>query len=164
MSPRHSPCTKYVMSSSMQGSSVLSISARFLEDHRRLEGLVSEIVETVASGDRQRIAALWDVFDAGLNAHLDAEEKYMIPLLMRDSERDGRALLEEHKLLRARLAQLDTAVDLHLVRLSAVKEFIDELQAHAAHEEALLYSLSDRMLDEPKRVSILELLGKAAVL
>jgi hemerythrin superfamily protein len=143
----------------MSVASAVSIRDRFTADHRRLENMIQHVIDVVASDDREEISELWDVFDAGLSAHLAAEEKHMFPLLMRRSERDAKALLEEHKLIRERLAQLDAAVDLHVLRLETVREFIDELQAHAAHEDALLYQLGDEVLPEAKRSSILELLS-----
>jgi iron-sulfur cluster repair protein YtfE (RIC family) len=131
----------------------------FASEHCRLEHTVERVIQVLAGGDREAIAQLWNTFDSELTKHLETEEEHLFPLLMRRSERDAKALLEEHKLIRLRLAQLDTAVDLHTVRLGAVREFIDELQAHAAHEDALLYQLSDEFLSEPTRVSILESLS-----
>jgi hemerythrin superfamily protein len=143
----------------MSVASGVSIRDRFTADHRRLESMIQHVIDVVTSDDRKEISELWDVFDAGLTAHLAAEEKHMFPVLMRRSERDAKALLEEHKLIRERLAQLDAAVDLHVLRLESVREFIDELQAHAAHEDALLYQLGDEVLPETKRSSVLELLS-----
>jgi iron-sulfur cluster repair protein YtfE (RIC family) len=135
-----------------------SIRQHFLEDHRRLEALMERVEKACADGDRQEIAKLWDDFDAGLVAHLEAEETFLFPALRQFSERDARALTEEHKHIRERLAELDAAVDLHIVRLTTVKEFIDELQAHAAHEDALLYARSDDVFSPDMHASVIKTL------
>jgi hemerythrin-like domain-containing protein len=140
----------------------LSIRQHFLDDHRRLEGLMDRVLQACAGGDRQRLAILWDEFDAGLVAHLQAEETLMIPALRQFSERDARALVEEHKHIRERLAELDAAVDLQIVQLSTVKAFIDALQAHAAHEDALLYARSDEVFSTDMHASVIETLHNLA--
>jgi iron-sulfur cluster repair protein YtfE (RIC family) len=127
----------------LQPSPCPSVRKTFLEDHRRLEALMNHVLEASAGDDREELAGLWDQFDAQLLAHMEAEEAHLIPVLQLTSERDARALTQEHKLIRERLAELGVAVDLHAVRLTMVKQFIDELQAHAAHEDALLYARSD---------------------
>ena len=131
-----------------------SISEHFLADHRRLDALMDQVLEAFADNDRELVAKLWSAFDAGLLAHLDAEEKYMIPVILRASERDARILIQEHKHIRTQLAELGIGIDLHVVRLEVVRTFIDELHAHATHEDALLYQRADAALDETERQSL----------
>ena len=48
---------------------------------------------------------------------MEAEERYLLPALLRRDERAGRAILAEHKHFRDRLTELGVEVDLHTVRL-----------------------------------------------
>jgi hemerythrin-like domain-containing protein len=127
----------------------------FLADHRKLEDLLRQVLLAFEDDDRERVAAVWTLFDAQLLAHLDAEERHLFPALLRADERDGRALLEEHKHIRRRLMELGAEVDLHTVRLTEARGFIDELKAHAAHEDAILYAWADEHVDAGKRASAL---------
>jgi hypothetical protein len=131
---------------------------RFLADHRRLEAMIIPLIEAMGADDRDEMRRLWRMLEGGLNAHFEAEEKYAIPLLMALRPRDGQALIAEHKHLRRRLAELGTDVDLGTIRLESVRGFVDELQAHARHEDALLYKWCDDHLEGPDRTLLLKAL------
>jgi hypothetical protein len=70
-------------------------------------------------------------------------------------------VLAEHEEIRARLLELGTGVDLHIVKLDAARAFVDELRAHAEHEEKVLYHWADEHLDEAERASFLTALADA---
>jgi hemerythrin-like domain-containing protein len=127
---------------------------RLLADHQRLEEIFTRLLAAFEADDREQVAISWTEFDAGLLAHLEAEEKFLIPALFRASERDARAILEEHRHIRARLVVLGAGVDLHIVRLDEASAFIDELRAHAHHEDALMYPWADQRLDVSERQSL----------
>lgn len=128
-----------------------SIRARFGRDHQEIEELLRELLLAFEADDRARVGMLWSLFDAQLLAHLDAEEKHLIPRLLRTNERAARSLLEEHRHIRSRLTELGTQVDLHLIRLPAARGFIDELRAHARHEDQVLYEWADAEVPEPEK-------------
>jgi hemerythrin-like domain-containing protein len=127
------------------------IRERFLADHREIEALLEKVLATCEDGDREDVAAVWTEFDARLLAHMDAEERYLVPLLKQQNPQAARAILEEHKHFRARLTELCTEVDLHTIRLREARSFIGELRAHSAHEDKTLYSLADQALQPPAR-------------
>lgn len=131
---------------------------RFLSDHREIEKLLERVLACCEDGDREDISAVWTEFDARLLAHMDAEERFLLPLLLRKNERAARAIREEHKHFRSRLAQLATEVDLHTIRLHEARAFIGELRAHSAHEDKVLYSLAEAELAPAERESVLHAL------
>jgi len=135
------------------------VSEKFRLGHRELEGLFQRILDAFEANDREAVAALWTQFDDQLNAHLNAEERFFIPSLMTTNERAARAILQEHRLFRSRLLEFAAQVDLHVIRLEAARTFIDELRAHAAHEDRVLYGWADQHLPEDKRVSALSALA-----
>lgn len=87
----------------------------------------------------------------------------MIPALLQVNEREARAISAEHRHIRARLTELGAGVDLHIVRLKTVRAFIDELRAHANHEDKMLYQWADEHLGESDRAILLRALVDAVV-
>ena len=138
------------------------VSDRFRLDHRQLEEVFQRLLDAFEADDREQVAALWTAFDAQLQAHMDAEERFFIPSLIVSNERAARAILQEHRLFRSRLMELAAQVDLHVIRLETARAFVDELRAHAAHEDKALYGWADQHLAEEKRISALSTLAGAA--
>jgi hemerythrin-like domain-containing protein len=130
------------------------ISDRFLSDHRRLEVVFEQVLAAVAADDQESLGLAWNDFETGLLAHLDAEEKYMVPAILESSPRDAQAIVSEHRQVRSRLADLGAAVDLHTLRLETARGFIAELRAHAKREDALLYRRADESLHQADRTSL----------
>jgi hemerythrin-like domain-containing protein len=126
-----------------------------LADHRRLEQEVAELLAACEANDQPRMQALWTEFEAGLTAHLEAEESHLVPLLLQSQGRAGRAIIEEHKHIRRRLQELGTALDLHQLRLESFRRFLDELRAHAKTEDRLMYNWADEQLSESAKRSLL---------
>lgn len=124
-------------------------------DHERLEGLFHEILSAAEKDDRERVAALWTRFDRELVKHMETEERFLISHLLRGNQRAARVILEEHRLIRSRLVELGTSVGLRGIRRDTARDFIDELRAHAKHEERVLYSWADEHVPEEDKRSIL---------
>jgi hypothetical protein len=105
-------------------------------DHRALESLLAQVLEAL-EGRTPEAPALWMRFDDALHAHFDQEERSLVADLVVASPREARVLLEEHRYLRGRLAQLRAT--LPAVPVDAARTFLDELHAHGANEERILY-------------------------
>lgn len=108
-------------------------------DHERLEELAESIIRTIVEGDREDVSSAVSALQASVGAHLDGEERELIP---RYAEHDaaGAALLsKDHAAIRNALAELDVATDLHLVRADSMRAFLASLRAHAARENLGLY-------------------------
>ncbi len=116
---------------------------QFLVDHRRLEDLASRFLAAVEAGDHAALIERWDELDAGVSAHLEVEDTVLVPILLRVSERDARAIVQEHRHLRTRLIELRKAVDQHAIRSDVARAFGDELRAHCGHEDNVLYRFAD---------------------
>jgi len=92
------------------------------------------------------VSELWTAFEDRITRHLEAEERFMIPQLFSSHPRDARAILEEHRHIRTRLTELGCRVDLHTARFETARGFIDDLRAHARHEDDVLYRWADEHL------------------
>jgi hemerythrin-like domain-containing protein len=92
------------------------------------------------------VAELWTQLNRNLLAHMEAEERFVLPVFANVDADEARALLREHGLLREQLLELGIAVDLHYVRYARSRDFADLLARHAAREESLLYRWADERL------------------
>jgi hemerythrin superfamily protein len=126
-----------------------------LADHERLEKLFQEVVSACEGDDRDEVAAMWTRFDRELLAHMEVEERFLIPWLLRANQRAAQSIMQEHRLIRSRLVELGACVDLHTIRLTTARAFIDELRAHAKHEDRVLYSWADEHVPAEDRRSVL---------
>jgi hemerythrin len=131
-----------------------SVHDQFLTDHRRIEDLLTATLEAFEANDREEIQRLWTAFESSLRAHLEAEEKFMIPQLQRSQQQDALAILADHERIRAQVAELGAGIDLHVVRLETARAFVDDLRAHSRREERL-YAWADEHLAEQDRSSLL---------
>lgn len=105
-------------------------------DHLALEALFAQVLEALEAGTPD-VSALWVRFDDALVAHFEHEEKSLLADLLAVRPREARVVLEEHRYLRNRLAQLRAA--LPALPVDSARTFLDELRAHGAHEERELY-------------------------
>jgi hypothetical protein len=85
---------------------------------------------------------------------MELEERDLFPAFTTVNAPEAAALLHEHDRIRQRLLDLGIGVDLHLTRDYQVEEFIRDLRAHAAREDALLYQWAQRELHPTVRSSL----------
>jgi hypothetical protein len=128
-----------------------NIRDRFLADHESLEAHLDRVVAALTANDGTEASRLWTEFKTSLLAHLEAEEAHLIPQLLGRIARDAWSLIQEHRHIRARLAELAGELGSQRARLDSVRNFKDELRAHALSEDRLLYSWAGAHLDEPSQ-------------
>jgi hemerythrin superfamily protein len=141
-------------------SDSLVLRDHLLADHRLVEQALEQLVAAFEADDRERMRELWTTFEAQLLAHLETEERFVMPGFLAKNARGARAIAEEHKHIRRRMTEIGTAVELHVVRLETLRAFIEELRAHARTEENLLYQWVDENMSEPEKTSILHELAR----
>lgn len=120
-----------------------------------LTGSLSEVLDLLAAGHdqierlctellalpRSRAAeprALWLPLAAVLTAHLDEEDMRLVPALFAFAGREARALILEHRHLRARIDELDQALGSGALDTPSLRLFAEEVLAHHRREQALL--------------------------
>ncbi len=114
--------------------------------HKYLRTLLGRLLAAMEANAGDEVRRLWNELDHGLLAHMEAEERFVLPVFMHVDAEEARALLREHGLLREQLLELGVRVDLHCVRYDASREFAELLDRHAGREENLLYRwASDRL-------------------
>ncbi len=133
----------------------------FVADHLRLETLLEEILSAMDSQEGRGLSVLWAGFARTLLAHMDIEERCLIPQLDEHAGRVARALHEEHRYIRARTAGLAEAIEALTARVDEIHAFADELRAHASHEDRMLYAWADRNLSPAAHRALLAQLDEA---
>lgn len=131
----------------MSSASLVSPLTLYLtRSHAELRRLADELLAAMAADARDQVTRLWADFDHGLLAHMEAEERFVLPIFAHVDADEAKALLREHGLLREELLELGVAVDLHLLRYDRSRELAALLEAHATREERLLYRWADEHL------------------
>ena len=117
-----------------------------IESHEHLNTLFSQLLDALAA-NAPDARELWTKLDHELLAHMEAEERFVLPAFARIDREEALALLREHGRIREQLLELGVAVDLHCIRLEQSRAFIETLRAHAGREDNLLYRWADTRLD-----------------
>ncbi len=107
-------------------------------DAEALEATFEAFLATLSSGNADLVPSLWTAFEALFLAHVAHEESTVIPELAAIRVREAHAILHEHRHLRSRLKEIGDSVARGAVRPESARSFLDELRAHARHEEAIL--------------------------
>jgi hypothetical protein len=108
-----------------------------IASHVAIENLFRDVLAAIESGEAERVVPLWKEFERTISAHLEYEERNMLVDLLVARPREGRVILEEHRHLRARLAELRDA--LPNIPIASARTFLNEFRAHESHEERVLY-------------------------
>jgi hemerythrin superfamily protein len=133
------------------------------DDHLRLDALFEELQSRVHAGDAAAAQETWAAFEQGLLAHLEAEERFMLPVFEREDPDEAVVIRNEHDKIRALLADIGVGLEIHTAREARVDDFVSFLRAHAKREEDKLYQWAEGDLPEEQSRSVLDRI-RAAVL
>jgi hemerythrin-like domain-containing protein len=122
-----------------------SLYAYMTASHRALSGQFEQLLAAMEA-NAPDATALWNALDRELRAHMDSEERFILPAFAHVDPAEARALLAEHARFRELLLELGVAVDLHCIRAELSRAFIDLLRDHAAREDELLYRWAETRL------------------
>lgn len=71
--------------------------------HACLRDQLAQLLAAMEANSREDVARLWTELDHGLLAHMEAEERFVLPVFAHVDAREAHALLREHGLLREQL-------------------------------------------------------------
>lgn len=111
-----------------------------------------ELTDSVEGADPPALKADWERFERTLRAHLELEEREIVPAVERVDPKAAARVREDHAEIRASLDELGVEVELHTLRKETVDRFLTRLRDHAAREDATLYRIADEVL-APSAVS-----------
>ena len=119
-----------------------SVGTKLRQDHQQLAVLLECLSQAAEASDREGLATTWAELEPRLIGHMDAEERYLLPLVEADHPAEVKQTLLDHAQIRDRRAELGLAIELHAVRCGDIRALIDLLQAHSKHEDEELYVLA----------------------
>jgi len=117
-----------------------------VHDHNALREIYARLLAAMMANAADDTRALWQELDRAVRSHMEAEERFVLPLFAHANHAEALALLRDHGQIRELLFELGIAVDLHLLRYDRAQELSSLLLVHAAREEKLLYLWADEGL------------------
>ena len=132
-----------------------------LHDHERLEVLLAKVTRGIDDDDQQAALDAWRPLEAGLLAHLGAEEKHLFTELEKTDRVEAAHLHSDHAAIRQQIVDLGMCLELHTARKLAFDQFAALLERHAAREEALLYRWAERQVPRHVGAALREQLSSA---
>lgn len=118
------------------------ITDKLTKDHEELDALLLCLVQDAAAPVPGALQSTWTKVETKLIRHMEAEERFLLPLLEADDANEVTRIRQEHMRIRDLLSELGLAVELHTVRESNIMELVELLKAHAQHENGALYRLA----------------------
>lgn len=148
MSNHHAAGARAALGSDMHTNTATreaSLYTYMIRSHRCLEDLFGQVLDAMGV-EAPDLYSLWTTLDRELRAHMEAEERFVLPAFARVDRDEAIAIVRDHGFFREQLLELGVAVDLHAIRFERSRDFIDRLRFHAAREERLLYRWADQHL------------------
>lgn len=118
-----------------------------LRVHRALESQYAGLLAALEINSPEA-RQLWTAIEERLLAHMEAEERYVLPAFARIDREGAIALLRDHGRIREALLELGVGIDLHVARLEPWHAFIDLLREHTSREGELLYTWAETYLEK----------------
>ncbi|MCU0686962.1 MAG: hemerythrin domain-containing protein [Polyangiaceae bacterium] len=118
-------------------------------EHAMLGRLCDDLVNRAESDDWRTCDAVWNELGRALEAHLSLEEATFLPVYGAEGPEQAYLvdqLRGEHHDIRLAVERLGAAIQVHALRASDAREFVETLRRHAALEDATLYAWADRAI------------------
>jgi hemerythrin-like domain-containing protein len=122
-------------------------------DHARLEGLLQELQDAVEGADQPTLQAAWARFESGLMAHMDMEERHILPAISEAFPNVVAQIRDEHAHIRRLVSDLGVTTEIHWLRKETADALIEALRDHASYEDRTLYMHAERALSQDEQAS-----------
>ena len=115
-------------------------------DHQRLDAMLSSILELAHLNVEPDLRLEWAAYEDAARAHLDAEERFLLPGLTKHDLGCSMRIHADHQAIRSALSEIGVGLDLHIIREEQMFALARMLRAHAKMEEGPLYDWADAAL------------------
>ena len=116
------------------------------QHHVAIEKACRELLAREFTYDPRELLSRFRELEHILLDHLEVEEVVILPDYSAFAPQDARAIREEHAHIRRMLLRIGLDIELHHVRAQAIRDLVDTLRAHAAHEDGKMYEWADTHL------------------
>ena len=118
------------------------VMTRLLQDHREIDALLRSLSEDATGPGGAPLQSTWGQLENRLTCHMEAEERFLLPLIEDAHPTEVRRTRLEHVQIRHLVAELGVAIDLHTARQPAIDALVNVLRDHAQHEDSVLYGFA----------------------
>jgi Hemerythrin HHE cation binding domain len=131
------------------------------DHHREIEAACRALLACTYADDPFQLIAQYRAFEHAVLDHLAAEEEVILPGYAEAAPAGARAIRADHAALRQQLLAVGVEVELHFVRAETVCRLIDQLNAHAAREDASMYPWAQLHLPLPAKRRLFVRIGRS---
>lgn len=137
-----------------------SVRSRLVEDYQEIIRLLQWLRDAADGAESPRIHEVWGLCKQRLTEHMEAEERYLLPILEAQYPREAECVRRDHAEIRSRVAELGVHYELRLLRKTMTQDLMDLVSMHAAWEEKTLYRGLE-VFEPPPGLGIRAVLAKA---
>ncbi len=109
------------------------------DHHRRIEAKCRELLASAYADDARELVTRWCELEAELLDHIAAEEEVILPSYTEHAPGDAKRILDDHARIRELVTPIGVEVELHEMRAARLRRLVEALDAHAAHEDSVMY-------------------------
>lgn len=116
-----------------------TLGQRLTREHQELDALYEDLANRVHCGDTATIDEAWGPLETRLRAHMDFEERHLLPRFRELAPVTAQQIVGEHAMIRGALADMGVAIEVHALREESLTAFLELLRAHGRREDETLY-------------------------
>lgn len=117
----------------------LGLQQMLMDHHCALETACQALLAQAYVDDPRQLVLHYRAFERSMLEHIAAEDALLLPAYAEHDPDDARSIRADHVAIQELLFRVGIEVELHSVRVDTVKQLIEQLQAHAAREDATMY-------------------------
>lgn len=111
----------------------------FAEHHRNLRHVGEDLMARAYEDDCFSLVAAYRAFEKQILDHMQAEEDLVLPAYGAACPDEAAAIRATHETLRRQMERTALDVELHAVRLQAIRTLLEALDEHAQLEDRTMY-------------------------
>lgn len=130
-------------------------------DHERLEIGARHLLECVLFGRADVVERAFSRFCVEMLAHMEAEQKYLLPVFERERPEAAKAIHDDHALIRALLATIAQQIARRAATPDVIRKLVEALGGNGKREVGELYPWAESGVKAEDSRAAIELIRKA---
>ena len=130
------------------------------DHHRRLADAGRALLACAHTDDSRELIEAWRALETELLDHMAAEEEIILPGYAKHAPDDAKRIASDHARIREIASALGLDVELHEARITRLERLIGALEAHARHEDAVMYPWAQANLSEVAQHLLMARIGR----
>ncbi|MGE0401227.1 MAG: hemerythrin domain-containing protein [Kofleriaceae bacterium] len=126
----------------------------FAEHHRSLRRAGENLMARAHEDDCFALVTEYRMFEKQILEHLRAEEEVVLPAYGQACPAEAAQIREAHAMIRKRLEATALDIELHAIRIDAIRELLALLDEHARFEDRTMYPWAQVHLPATSRTAL----------